>query len=434
MIQTASETKLERFGLEAVPKELRSTSWFDYFIIQLSFSVNAGNFLLPALAVMEGKLSFIQAVLCTMIGAALAFFFVSLLSLPGSVHGVPAQFAIRSYIGVHGARFFSSPVRTITSLYWFCVQTIGGTWMIIEICSRYFHYEPPFVTLAMLLGIGMAGIAAAGFDAVKKITKYFLPFLLIGQGFIIYLYFTTNTAKLSSSDMPKESDSAFLTMALYSSLVFVQYISGVSASADMARYARSPKHSFFGLYAGNLFGFFITACLGAYSAFYFQQPNPFISASSLTNSIPIVIIILLCSILSMFSINLNNAYTGSFSLLNIFPSLGRLWSAIIFGIAAIFCSTIPAFVTEASFFISLMGSAIIPLSAVIIIEFALNHMRTTIMPIPANGFNRNAILVIVAGICLYFIIPVHFSPGFITFLFSCMLYFSLVKIRKKSPE
>lgn len=106
MSQPAVRSKMERFGLEAVPKELRSTSWFDYFLIQLSFSVNAGNFLLPALAVMEGGLSVMQAAVSTVIGAALAFLFVSLLSLPGSVHGIPAQYAMRSYIGVSGARFF----------------------------------------------------------------------------------------------------------------------------------------------------------------------------------------------------------------------------------------------------------------------------------------------------------------------------------------
>ncbi|MFY0757279.1 hypothetical protein AB1K32_00175 [Metabacillus dongyingensis] len=78
------------------------------------------------------------------------------------------------------ARFFSSPVRTITSLYWFCVQTIGGTMMIIEICRRCFQVEPEFAPLAMLLGTGMAAIAAAGFDAVKKITRYFPPFFLAG--------------------------------------------------------------------------------------------------------------------------------------------------------------------------------------------------------------------------------------------------------------
>ncbi|MDR0138070.1 cytosine permease [Metabacillus idriensis] len=432
MAQSAIASKVEQFGLEAVPKELRSTSWFDYFIIQLSFSVNAGNFLLPALAVMEGGLSFFQAVLCTVIGASLAFFFVSLLSLPGSVHGIPAQYAIRSFIGTKGARFFSSPVRTITSLYWFCVQTIGGTLMIIEICRRYFQIELEFAPLAMLLGSGMAAIAAAGFDAVKKITKYFLPFLLAGQGVIFYLYFTTRSAAPSASNMPIDSNSALLTMALYASLVFVQYISGVSASADMARYAKSPKHGFFGLYAGNFFGFFLTACFGAYSALYYNQLNPFISASTLTDSIPVVMVILICSILSMFSINLNNAYTGAFSLLNIFPALGRLKSAAVFGIAAICLSTIPAFVTEASYFISLMGSAIIPLSAVIVVEFVMNHFKTA--QISSKQINGRAAVAIICGICIYFIIPDRFSPGFFTFIFSGLLCLILIKTEKSHHD
>jgi cytosine permease len=80
--------------------------------------------------------------------------------------------------------------------------------------------------------------------------------------------------------MPAETNSAFLTMALYASLVYVQYISGVCVSADMGRYAKSPKHGFFGLDTGNFLGFFLTACFGAYSAFYYNQLNPFISASS----------------------------------------------------------------------------------------------------------------------------------------------------------
>ncbi|WP_191566987.1 hypothetical protein [Metabacillus idriensis] len=135
---------------------------------------------------------------------------------------------------------------------------------------------------------------------VKTILQYSWLSLVVNRtGIYYYLYFTTNTAKLSSIDMPQDSYSAFLTMALYSSLVFVQYISDVSASADMVRYAITPKRSFFGLYAGNLFGFFITVCLGSFSAFYFQQLNPFITASSLTATLPIVMTILQCSFFCM---------------------------------------------------------------------------------------------------------------------------------------
>ncbi|KEZ53133.1 cytosine permease [Metabacillus indicus] len=430
MSQPAVQSKMERFGLEAVPKELRSTSWFDYFLIQLSFSVNAGNFLLPALAVIEGGLSVMQAAVSTVIGAAFAFLFVSLLSLPGSVHGIPAQYAMRSYIGVSGARFFSSPVRTLTSLYWFCVQTIGGTFMIIEICRRYFSFSPHFALTAVLLGIFMAAVAAAGFDAVKRMTKYFLPFLLAGQAVMVYLYFTADPALLSSPSVPEYSSSSLPAMAFYASLVFVQYISGVSASADMARYAKSPKQGFFGLYAGNLFGFILTALFGAYSAAHFGELNPFISASALTDSVTLVSVILICSILSMFSINLNNAYTGAFSLLNIFPSLGRLKSAVVFGTAAVACSTMPSLVTEASSFISWMGSAIVPLSAVIIAEFTYVQLEGRELHVrKLNGKGAAAIL---CGIAFYWIIPESLSPGFVSFIFTLVLYAALLKGQKKS--
>lgn len=69
------QTLLERFGLEPVPTQLRTSRWFDYLLIGIAFSVNAGNFLVPALAVLEGGLSFTYAVLSTVLGATIAFFF-----------------------------------------------------------------------------------------------------------------------------------------------------------------------------------------------------------------------------------------------------------------------------------------------------------------------------------------------------------------------
>jgi hypothetical protein len=46
------------------------------------------------------------------------------------------------------------------------------------------------------------------------------------------LVFYYKAAAPSAFDMPEGPNSAFLTMALYATLVFVQSISGVSASAD----------------------------------------------------------------------------------------------------------------------------------------------------------------------------------------------------------
>jgi hypothetical protein len=150
----------------------------------------------------------------------------------------------------------------------------------------------------------MAAIAAAGFDAVKKITRYFLPFLLAGQRIILYLYFTTRSAASSAFDMPAETNSAFLTMALYASLVFLFSIFQVSALQLICRDTRNLLSMAFSDYTPAIFWIFPARRFGAYNAFYYNQLNPFISASSLTDSIPIVMVILRCSFISMFSLYL----------------------------------------------------------------------------------------------------------------------------------
>lgn len=420
-IEKSHSGAIEKFGLESVPKELRKTKWYEYFIIQFSFSVNAGNFLLPALAVTEGRLSVTQAFFSCLTGAILAFFFVSYLSLPGARDGIPAQFAIRSILGSKATRFLASPIRSITSLYWFAVQTIGGTMMITELFDRYFHYRLPFTLLAVLLSSLMILITVIGFDAVKRATKYFLPFLLLGQGVILFLYFTTNKGSWASSST-QDTGFPIASMCLFASLVFVQYISGATASADITRYAKSPAHGFFGMFSGNVGGFMMTAFLGAFSASRFHMLNPYISASSVSSSQVLTGIILLASVLSMIAINLNNAYTGSYSLLNIFPSLGRLKSAFVFGLAGIMASTIPSLVSDAKVFIGWLGCLIIPLSSVVVSDYLfIRQVRKT--GVGHIEVNKIAIASIIFGMAVYLLIPASFSPGFISFFLTSLFYF-----------
>ncbi|MBS2970001.1 cytosine permease [Metabacillus sp. KIGAM252] len=421
--------RLERFGLEAVPQELRKTGWVEYFIIQFAFSFNAGNVLLPALAVMDGGLSFSQAFFSCAAGAFLAFLLVSFLSLPGSVSGLPAQYAIRSILGSRVGQYAASPIRSLISLYWFSVQTIGGTWMLIESLKRFGVQSVSFPLLAAGLGAIMIGITIVGFHAVKKAAAYFLPFLLAGEGIILYLYFTTNTSLTASVSTQTADGADSLRMLLFASLVFVQYVAGVSASADMTRYARSPLHGFWGMFAGNFIGFLMTAFLGIFSAFYFAEINPFLSASRLTESSLLFFIILAASILSLISINLSNAYTGSFSLLNIFPSLGRIKSAVLFGTAGIILSTMPAVVTEAKNWITILGSLSIPLSAVIVSDFLFVKKRTISDTdlLHMGNVNRQAVFSMAAGILIYWVIPSAAGPGFISFIATCVIYILIIQ-------
>ncbi|WP_338324898.1 purine-cytosine permease family protein [Metabacillus mangrovi] len=426
-VEKRSAVRLERFGLEAVPADLRKTGWAGYFIIQFTFSFNAGNVLLPALAVLEGGLSFSQAMASVLSGALFAFILVSFLSLPGSVSGLPAQYAIRSMIGTRLGRFAASPIRSLISLYWFAVQTIGGTWMLLEGFKRFGSASLPFPVLAAGLGAVMIAITIVGFHAVKKATVYFLPFLLAGEGIIAYLYFTTDEALPASAGAYSAETGSAGAMMLFGSLVFVQYAAGVSASADMTRYAKSPGHGFWGMLAGNFAGFALTAFLGIYSAVYFSEINPFLAASRLTDSPPLLLIILTAAVLSLVSINLSNAYTGSFSLLNIFPSLGRIKSAVIFGAAGILLSTLPAVVTEAKSWISILGNLVIPLCAVICADFLVVKKRifTEENLSQTEAVNKDAAAAMAAGMLIYWIVPEWAAPGFVSFFAAGVLYLIL---------
>lgn len=422
--------RIERYGLDSVPVEQRQTKWYEYTMIQAAFSVNAGNFLVPALAVLEGGLSILQAIISTTLGAALAFLFVSYLSGPGAKHGIPAQFAMRSILGTKGAQWVSSPVRTLTSLYWFSVQTIGGTFVLKEMLDSYSIYIP-FTVLALILAAIMAILALVGFTALKKVTKQFFPVLLLGQVVILYIFLKNIDMNVIS---PTTNHGSVSMMLFFASLAFVQYVSGVSSSSDVTRYAKSYKHGFYGLYIGNVVGFIVTAVLGSMSAGYFHNVNPFVAAYQLTDSLSMIAIIFICAMLSMISINLNNAYTGGFSLLNSIPLLGRVKAALLFGLAAVLLSAFPELVANAKAYISLLGAFIIPLSSIIVMDYLIlkrgNLLQSTPSILPIR-FNRLAFVHIIVGIIIYFFIPESFSPGFITFLLSGLSYVIVSKLKQK---
>ncbi|MCE7792106.1 cytosine permease [Salipaludibacillus sp. CUR1] len=434
-------SKIERLGLEPVPKHLKTTTAADYIKIQMGISVNAGNMLVPALAVLEGGLTFTAAVLSTVAGAWIAFLFVSLLSLPGAKYGLPAQYVIRTMIGDKGAMWLSSPVRTVTSLYWFSVQTIGGTYMVQEILSRGFNIHLPFTLLSMVLAVAMVCLALIGFQAIRKVTAYFIPLLLFSAAGMFYVFITSHPEGASFTEVIYgEGMSSIPVMLFYASLAFVQYVSGVSSSADMARYSKSSKHAFFGIYIGNGLGFLITALLGAYTAAAAGHWNPFLISSQWTGSGVLLIVIMVSALFSMVTINMNNAYTGGYSLLNTFPKLKRIRSALLFGGAGIILSGVPQVVDEAEVFISALGALIIPLSGVVVADYVI--VKKLSIPAEAlnylakggNKINIPAFMTVFAGILLYLFIPEGYSPGFAVFNLSVLCYTILyLMTRRRHP-
>jgi cytosine permease len=426
-----NSSKFERYGLEPVPISLKQSSWKEYAIITFAFSVNAGNFLVPALAVTQGNLSWQAAFLAVWIGAVLAFLLVSALSIPGALYGLPGQYIVRAYTGSWLATKIASPIRVITSLYWFSVQTIGGTFILQTVISKFLNIEIPFPLLAIITSALMAYLALVGYDAVKKITRLFLPVLLIGQGLMLYVIFTElplETNFFSSSSLFEWGPFFF-----YLSLAFVQFVSGVSASSDMTRYAKTAKQGFTGMFVGNATGYLMTALIGSLVGSFFNSTNPFVMLSESAPHVIIGLIITFSGLLAMISINIGNAYTGSFSLLNTWPALGRIKSSFLFGVVGITFSCFPTLASEASYFISYLGAGIIPLSAILVTDYLLIKKGTIteahLLKVISGSYQINlpSILTFASMSIVYLCIPQTYSPGMLIFIISSLLYYLLSK-------
>jgi NCS1 nucleoside transporter family len=427
---------LEKFGLEPIPEDKKNTRWYEYAIIQFSFSPNSGNFLVPALAVTAGGLSFGWALLCTILGAALSFYIVSVMSLPGSKYGIPAQYAIRSFLGIKGAKYISSPLRAISLIYWFAVQTIGGALVIQVILQKLWGISIPLLPITLFLSIFMSILAIVGFEAVRKMTKYCLPFIVTGGLVILLLYIFSPVESFSFERVWRSPNATNepSAMIFYAGLAFVQYLGGAWRSSDLARYAKSDRDAHWGILIGNILGFSFTAFIGIYAASATGNWNPYVVANEITQSQLLTVVIFLSAMVGMILINMNNAYSGGFSLLNSLPSLGRIRSTIIFCLIGILLSCFPTFVDEAKQYISILGVLVGPVVAIILIEFVFIQKRTINLFVLQGDyhFNRPAMILIILGTFLAFILPSTWPTGTFTFLLVTIIYALWSKKQKET--
>jgi purine-cytosine permease-like protein len=172
----------------------------------------------------------------------------------------------------------------------------------------------------------------------------------------------------------------------------------------------------------------MTALLGGLSASLFKDLNPFLAAGQLTDSSLLLLVITACAMVSMISINLSNAYTGGYSLLNALPSLSRVQSALLFSVAGNILSLFPQLVYNAQEYISYLGILIIPISAIVVADYLVirrGRISESALERLASGeanFNREALVVLGVGMVFYLVIPDSFSPGFSCFILTSVIY------------
>lgn len=422
---------IEKIGLEPVPASQRTSKWYDYFFLQFAFSFNSGNFLLPALAVLQGDLPFLWAVCSMLAGCLIAFLLVALFAFPGVDYGITGQFAARMILGINGSRYFGSILRALIAVYWFSVQSVGAAVVVAFMLERLAGVTVHVLVLAPLFAMIMTVLAIAGYKTVTLAVRFIAPALTIVMIVLGALFLGADSAAYHLPNVLASGENRSIgTFLMYTGLAFAQYIPAISGSSDLCRYARSRSDAFIGLIGGSVLGMAVTASLVSYGAIASGEWNPYVAASALSDSPIVQLFVLFGVLISLCAINMNNAYTGGMSLLNAFPSMNRIRTTGWFGLAATGVCLFPGIIDHAAVYIQALGGLAVPLAGVLIVDYV--YVQKFKIDVPSlvrsdgvyryvYGYNPTAFAAILAASIYFYTAPDRLMPG----LTACLLAGSL---------
>src|SRR5689334_10780531 len=163
--------RVEAYGIEPVPDELRTVGWRDLFAINFTFFLNPVMYVLGALAVVAGGLPLPWAVAAMVTGQLIAYACLIPIAQPGVDYGLPGQVAMRASLGFWGARLLSSPYRVVASTYWFATQALAGALGLQAVIEAMSGHRVSLVPMALALAAFHAVLAILGFDVMRYVFR-----------------------------------------------------------------------------------------------------------------------------------------------------------------------------------------------------------------------------------------------------------------------
>lgn len=390
--------------------------WRDLFAINFTFFLNPVMYVLGALAVAASDLPLGWAVAAMAAGQALAYLLMIPFAQVGVDYGLPGQVALRSVLGVWGARLLSSPYRVVAATYWFAAQALAGGLGIQAVVEAMTGRRLPLVPVALCLAAVHATLAVLGFDVMRYVLRLVLPLSLAFTGVLVGLYLSTDNPSYAL-DRVLASPDQHLSWAGFATVVTVMAgasLTIVTNVSDYCRYTPTRRDVRIGLLASSLAAVLVTTFVGGYAAAATGETNPFVAVSDLTGSGALLAVLLAAIVVQGVAANITNVYTAGLSLVNALPSLGRPRATLLVAAAAISLSAFPAFVHGAQTWIVHLGNVAAPLTGVILADYLVRKRRE--IDVAAlfdaagpyrylRGVNAAALVAVAGAVGVYYAVP-----------------------------
>lgn len=376
--------RVEQFGVEAVPAERKTTKTSDLFGIQLAFQINNFTIIVPGFAVLAG-LNIWAAILSQVIGVGLVFIGYIAVAHFGAKYGIPGQVGSRFAFGVLGSRITASLMRSIASAYWFAWQTLAASLGIQAILKAWTGQDYSLVPISVIFAIFQAAIALTGWESLKYLTRVVLPIKVILLAIVIITFLSSSDPQFAWSNVSSGGSWDWVKIATWASAIASGHLSMYTDSADLARYAKTPKSMMVAFYIAALVSVVFCGFIGVYAAKAINDANWFAGATKVAPAVWMYILLLIVVIADNWFINVMNLYTGGFAIVNVISRIGRFWSTVIAAVAGVILSGFRSIYENTPAFVNEIGFAFAPVAGILLAHYWFLSQRRIDVPSIYSG-------------------------------------------------
>jgi len=398
MAQTIT-TALERaetlpdWGIEPVPRDKRPLSGFDVGALWMNLGISitlpvVGAFLVPAL-------SFKQALVAIVVGAAIGNLMLAAAARIGADTGAPTMVTYRGPLGLRGS-YLATVFNVMQNIGWGAFELYLISVVMAGLLERYTSsglralWVVVFGVVCILMAVG------GPIAVVRRWIRRYAVWLVIASSAYLTIYMLT-TYDLGAI-WSKPGAGGFPNFWGGVDLVISLPISWVPLVADYTRFARTGKSAFWGTGIGYFLANVWFFMIGVLLVMGVPKANPGDPAAFVGALLAIPVGWLAMLILAVDETDeaFANIYSGSVSIQNAFPRLSQRMLSIVIGSV---CAGLALVVNLVNYenFLLLLGALFVPLFGVLFADYyILRRGRYTTEDLYAQAAGRIRSAAIVA--------------------------------------
>ncbi|TDB86325.1 hypothetical protein E1264_18315 [Actinomadura sp. KC216] len=436
--------RVEQFGAEAVPDELRTVRWWDIFAMVLNFVVNPGTIVISGALIAAG-MSLWEATLTGFLSIVVGFSAYLVAATVGVDYGIPGLVSMRAVFGTRGAAV-TSVLRAVSSVYWFAFQTVAGGIGIAAVLRSLLDREISQSLIIVCFAVFQIVVATVGYGSLKALSR--VAFVLkIAFSVVIVIMLMT---------YPKESfhpDAVFsfagtghgkvALIALWTTSMAAAWFSNFTDAADFCRYSRTRVDMWIGTFLAAVVGQLICSFLGGYAvaAVGGDSENAFdVIVTATQGAVWLLLLILVYIVLDNWTINVQNLYTAGLAITTLFSRIGRFWGTLAVGVVGLGASLAPGLVDNYTSYMEHLADLFAPMAGVFVAHYAI--LLKTRLDVPAlfradsryaywRGFNWVALFWVVAGYFINTTVPTQYLNIVVTAVTVGALYLASMAVARR---